>query len=310
VSNPAVTVFTPTPLLTISIERNPDGSDDIHLHVGGQGVWVARMLRSLGCEPLICGPFGGEPGSVARLILTNEGFDVRAVGVERPTAVNLEDGRDDRHSIVHTEPFSLDRHELDYLYGVALAAAVDSRCAVITGSRWTHVLPTETFSRLSGDLAAVGIPVVADLSGDQLNAVLEHGVRILKVSDAELEDHGLLPDRGEEAVVKAIDDLHRRGAHDVVISRGGEPAIALIDKRRYRVVAPSFDVVESAGSGDSMTAALAAGVATDMDPEALLALAAAAGAVNVTRHGLGGADPQVVRRMAESAVAVAALGSP
>jgi hypothetical protein len=35
--------------------------------------------------------------------------------------------------------------------------------------------------------------------------------------------------------MKAIDDLHRRGAQDVVISRAGEPAIALIDKRRHRV---------------------------------------------------------------------------
>jgi 1-phosphofructokinase len=148
---PAVTVFTPTPLLTISIERVPAGTDDIHLRAGGQGVWVARMLRSLGCAPLICGPFGGETGAVARMILANEGFDVRAVEVEGAT--------------------------------------------------------------------------------------------------------------------------------------------------------PSFDVVESAGSGDSMTAALAAGIATDMDAEALLALAAA-GAVNVTRHGLGGADPDVVRQMAQSVVTV------
>jgi hypothetical protein len=46
--------------------------------------------------------------------------------------------------------------------------------------------------------------------------------------------------------MKAIDDLHRRGAQDVVISRAGGPAIALIDKRRHRVVAPSFDVVAAA----------------------------------------------------------------
>jgi 1-phosphofructokinase len=171
-SNPAVAVFAPTPLLTISIEHDRSGRDDIHLRAGGQGVWVARMLRSLGCEPLICGPFGGEPGTVTRLILANEGFDVRAVEVDRATAVNLEDGRDGRHSIIQTEPFSLDRHELDNLYGIALAAATESRCAVLTGSRWAHVLPTETFARLAGDLAEVGIPAIADLSGEQLDAGL------------------------------------------------------------------------------------------------------------------------------------------
>ena len=40
-------VFSPAPQLTVTVEQGPDGPD-IHLHAGGQGVWQARMIASLG----------------------------------------------------------------------------------------------------------------------------------------------------------------------------------------------------------------------------------------------------------------------
>ena len=43
-------VFCPAPLLTVAIETRSDGGDDVHLHAGGQGLWVGRMARSLGAE--------------------------------------------------------------------------------------------------------------------------------------------------------------------------------------------------------------------------------------------------------------------
>src|SRR4051794_40074360 len=64
-----VLVVAPTLLLTVSMERDTTGSEEVHVHAGGQGVWVARMLRALGCRPVICCPYGGESGAVARAIL-------------------------------------------------------------------------------------------------------------------------------------------------------------------------------------------------------------------------------------------------
>jgi 1-phosphofructokinase len=190
------------------------------------------------------------------------------------------------------------------LYGVALSAAADAAAVVLTGSIWPRVLPTETFGRLASDLAALGIPVVADLSGDQLHEALDHGVSMLKISDEELERDGIISGRGEDEARRALDELGRRGAADVVISRGDEPVLAAVGARTYRLDGPSLEVVEARGSGDSMTAALAAGLALGLDAEEMLRLAVAAGAVNVTRHGLGGADGDVVRRLAETAVRV------
>ena len=170
----------------------------------------------------------------------------------------------------------------------------------MTGSAWPNVLPASTFRRMAADLGELGVPVVADLSNEQLHAALEGGVAMVKVSDEELEQDGIIPDRSQASALAGLDAVQRLGAADVVISRGGEPAVALVGGCRYLVVAPSLEIVESRGSGDSMTAALASGTALGLGAETMLRLAVAAGAVNVTRHGLGGADATVVRELADT----------
>src|SRR5690348_8111833 len=64
-----VAIFGPHPLLTITIERAGEGEDDVHLHAGGQGVWVARMAGELGAEPVLCGFIGGETGFALESLL-------------------------------------------------------------------------------------------------------------------------------------------------------------------------------------------------------------------------------------------------
>ena len=36
---PRVSVFAPTPLLTLTIERGPEDQQAVHVHPGGQGAW-------------------------------------------------------------------------------------------------------------------------------------------------------------------------------------------------------------------------------------------------------------------------------
>ncbi len=296
---PTVLVIAPTLLLTVSIERDTTGAEEVHVHAGGQGVWVARMLRALGCRPVICCPHGGESGSVAGAILLADGFDLATTRVSAASATNIEEASGgERRPIVEIDPGPLDRHELDDFYGIVVGAALGARVAVLTGSRWEHVLPALTFERLARDLRALSVRVVADLSGEQLHAALTGGVETVKVSDEDLVDGHDIEERTEPAALAALDGLHRAGAASVVISRGEDPTLALFDGVAYRTTVPSLHVVEHRGSGDSMTAALAAGAAWSLDPLDSLRLAMAAGAVNVTRHGLGGAHGEVVHRLA------------
>ena len=78
----------PAPPLTVTIESKADGSDDdeIHVHAGGQGFWIARLVAELGVEVVLCGSFGGETGRVAKALITDEGVACAASPRQGATA--------------------------------------------------------------------------------------------------------------------------------------------------------------------------------------------------------------------------------
>ena len=77
--NARVVVFAPAPILTVTIEAGvaDDGPPEIHVHAGGQGFWVARMAAALDGHPVLCTACGSEAGHVSRVLMENEGIEVR-----------------------------------------------------------------------------------------------------------------------------------------------------------------------------------------------------------------------------------------
>ena len=77
---PRVCVFAPSPILTVTIETvADDGVPEIHLHAGGQGVWIARLLAELDVHVVLCCALGGETGGVLRGLLDASGIELVAV---------------------------------------------------------------------------------------------------------------------------------------------------------------------------------------------------------------------------------------
>src|SRR5690554_6632410 len=73
-----VVIFAPSPELTITIEDHAENGD-IHIHAGGQGLWQARMVRSLKSEVTLCASFAGETGKVLQHLLDDEDINFVAV---------------------------------------------------------------------------------------------------------------------------------------------------------------------------------------------------------------------------------------
>ncbi|GLY29970.1 PfkB family carbohydrate kinase [Kineosporia sp. NBRC 101731] len=293
-------VFTPSPLLTVTIEAQPDGTAELHVHGGGQGVWIARMMSSLGCETRLAGPFGGESGEVLQPLIEREGIVPLAVPVPYPNGAYVHDRREGERSVVATHnPPTLERHDHDQLYDLALIEGLAADVVVLGGPDGEHVVEPDTYRRLAADLSAQNVPVVVDLSGDYLEAAVSGGVHLVKVSHEELLNDGRARSDDPDHLIEAAAKLREAGAANVVVSRAGEPALALLGDRAVSVQTPTFQRADHRGAGDSMTAGLAVGTASGLDLDQALILGAAAGTLNTTRHGLATGERELIERLRE-----------
>ncbi|NMD94084.1 phosphofructokinase [Rhodococcus sp. BL-253-APC-6A1W] len=294
-------VFAPSPLLTVTIEKAPSGSTELHVHPGGQGFWIGRMASILGMDVHLCGPFGGESGGILVDLIGREGITVHPVSSASDNGSYVHDRRGgEREVVVEVEPPTLTRHETDDLFSASLGAGMSADVAIIGGPHCDDAVPTELYTRLCADLSALKIPVVADLSGPTLTAALEGGVSLLKVSHEDLIEDGRAASEDLDDLIAAMHSLHKEGAGSVVISRAADPAIALHDGGVWEVEAPPVQSVDHRGAGDSMTAGLAVGYADGLPFEQALRLGAAAGAVNVTRRGLATGQRHSIEKMTEN----------
>jgi 1-phosphofructokinase len=300
-SGQSLVVFAPSPLLTITVEAPDTPTQEIHLHAGGQGFWVARMAALLGAKVTLCCALGGESGAVLRGLIARENVELLDVECHAPNGVYIHARRDGsvREQFARTESGRLSRHEADELYGLALSAALDAGVALLTGVDPPTVLDSEIYRRLAGDLRSNGVRVIADLAGSSLKAALAGGLDLLKISEEEVLAEALTRSSDTEDLLKALERLHEDGAETVLISRAAEPALVLdgAHGRYLELMGPRVETLEPRGTGDSMFAALGASLADGQELDLALRLAMAAGALNATRHGLGTGTRQQIQRL-------------
>jgi 1-phosphofructokinase len=290
-------VFSPSPLLTITVEPGAD-RPEVHLHAGGQGFWVARLAATLGADVVLCCALGGEPGRVLRALIEAERIELRAAVGGTLNGVYIHDRRSGtRVEVVSVDSKQLDRHATDELYGIALGAGLDADVTMVTGCQPPDLVSPDVYRRLVSDLRANRKLVIADLTGPPLRATLQGGVELLRLSADELVRDQYADSESPADIAAGARRLHVAGARRVLISRGSAPAL-LIDDAQIELAPPAFEALDQRGAGDSMFAATGVGLARGMGMIDALRLGMAAGALNATRRGLGTGTRDEIERLA------------
>lgn len=297
---PRVAIFSPNPMISIAIESfSADGGDDIHVHPAGQGVWVARMAAELGAEPVLCGFIGGEVGSILRPLLEQMPIELRLIETAEPSGIYIHDRRSgERQPVAQSAAFPASRHEVDDLFSVTVAAALDCDLLAICGPYPDNTVPLEIYGALVTDVKANGVPVVVDLSSPRLDSALEGKPDLVKINDWQIAGFIDGPVDTEERMRAAMEQVQEKGAQSLIITRAGDPALAMRDGKVWELAPPKFERGAREGCGDSMMGALAATIAAERDWEDVLRLSAAAGATNFLRSGLGTGSRSVIEELA------------
>ncbi len=310
---PSVTVFAPDPLLSVTIERR-GSEDDVHVHAGGQGVWLSRMAAEMGAHPVLCCFVGGETGETLRPLLDAQPGERRIVKTSGSTGCYVVDRRTgERRLIAASHRPAPQRHEVDDLVAATCAAALSSSVLAVCNPFPADGLPGDVYETLVGNARAAGIPVLVDLSSPRLEHALKGGPDLVKLNDWELAQFVCGPVDGPRALT-AAQALRDAGARAVAVTRAGAPILVLAgDDEPFEIVPPRFTNGFREGCGDTMMGATAAGVAQGLSLRDALVLGAAAGAGNFLRHGLGTGTEDTVRQLARHVVvrpARAATASP
>jgi 1-phosphofructokinase len=297
---PRVAIFAPHPLLSITIEARGHG-DDIHLHAGGQGVWVARMAAELGAEPVLCAFAGGEPAAPLGALLDRLPGERRLTATAAANGCYVVDRRNgQRRVLAQALSAPPSRHELDDLVSATCSAALGADVLVICNPYPPDVVPLDVYGRLVEDVRSNGVPVLVDLSSPRLESALEGRPDLVKLNDWELAETVRRPVATPHDMDAAVAHLRDLGASMVVVTRGGEPSTVYRGNEVWTLTPPRFARGAREGCGDSMMGALAATWAGGADWETAVVTGAAAGAANFLRHGLGTGAREVVHELRDS----------
>ena len=257
---------------------------DPSIDPSGKGINVARMLRRLGEPVLALGFVGGPTGDLLRRGLDREGVPHDFVHVDALTRINvtLLTGVEGTATHLHGPGEGVSAGDVDRLRTRLRERLPGARLLVCSGS-----LPPGMPATALGDLVReAGIPVLVDAEGDALRAAITAGASIVKPNLAEASQFLGRTLRPADAL-QAARNIAAQGAGTVVLTMGGDGALAVRGREAWKVVPPKEDVVRAIGAGDSFAAGLAAGMSRGLAFPEALRLAAAAGAATALRPGTG-----------------------
>ncbi|MBN2554992.1 MAG: 1-phosphofructokinase family hexose kinase [Anaerolineales bacterium] len=254
------------------------------LGMGGKGTDASWVLGAIGAPNRALGFAAGLAGSRLQMMLEERGSETDFVWVEGETRVNIIIVADDGSG---QSTFTMDtlkvtkahQQELKERFSDSMA---DAKSIIIGGSPPGGVEP-QLYADLVAEARRHAIPVILDASGDTLRAALEFHPTIMKPNRDELLQITGKPVDSLPEIYAAARDVYDRLGVQMVVTLGGDGALAVLAERTYRIPPLTLEVVSTAGAGDAVLAGMAVSLAEGIPLEEGLRLGfAAAGAVMLT----------------------------
>lgn len=295
--NPAVDVTYRIPALRHGTSHRVDG---VHRQAGGKALNVVRILHQMAVPARLLAFAGGTTGDFLSAELTAAGISAQLVPTSAATrsTVAVVDAVD---ATLFNEPGSPVSAAEWAAFQVAFAGALVAAAVVVLSGSVPPGPGEAAYHRLVSAARAAGRPTVLDAAGVHLQQALSARPIVVKPNHHEAGELLGRALQNEADGIAAAREIQRRGAANVLVSRGTEGLIAATTDGIWSARADEPVLGNPTGAGDAMVAAMAAGLRSSAGwPELLReAVAWSAGAVAVDVA--GGLDLATVIRVRQRA---------
>ena len=263
-SKPAIAVFAPHPMLTVTLEAEGETSARASTSTPADRACGSReMARRMGAAPVLCGLLGGESGELLRPLLARRNRRARAARAHRRRERLLR----------HRSPLGRARGARDGRSATRPRATSSTSCCrspALAGARVRLAgrhQPAARRGAAARESTATSSPTRARAAAGRswtsprprLDSALAGEPDLVKINDWELAEFV----RGHVSTPEQLLDAARRGCAtrgraSVIVTRGELPALVLHGEDAWELTPPRFEHGFREGCGDAMMGALAA----------------------------------------------------
>ncbi|MCU7494635.1 MAG: 1-phosphofructokinase [Ignavibacteria bacterium] len=275
---------------------------------GGKGINVSRQLNCLKAECLAFTFLGGNNGKILRNLLGAEGINFTAVQTKSETRVAsliVEEGKERLTTFfgLNSEITPSEAGE----FKVKLRKMIEN-CEIV-------VFSGSSPSELTDDIFPYGIEVanefdkisILDTYGRNLEECTKKAPTVIhnNIQEAGASMNASLND--EKEILEYLQRLYEKGVKQVFLTDGAKPVYASNFDFLYKAETPQVKELDSTGSGDAFTAAVAYGLHNAMTFEETLSFAQSLGALNAASWEICKADPEKAAEI-QKEVKISTLG--
>ncbi|HVO69305.1 MAG TPA: hexose kinase [Aggregatilineaceae bacterium] len=245
--------------------------------MGGKPADASFILGEIGIPSLALGFAAGSLGQKVEALLRGRGVITDFIQVDGESRLNLViiDRADGTSSTITSSTLQVSADHVDALVQRCAAALVDASCMVLGGVLPTAMEPS-FYARVIEMARQRGVPVIFDASEPYLSAGLHARPTFIKPNRDELAGLVGHPISSLDQAYQAGCEILSQYGTSVIITLGGDGALAVLPQRSYQILPLPVEVVSPNGAGDAVLAGLAAALEREQPVEQGLRLGFAA----------------------------------
>lgn len=273
--NPAIDLFIETTQMKPNTVNRTNNSD---VQANGKGINVSFILKRLGIDNTALGIGGGFTNQYIRDTLTQNQIPNQFITIDGLTRINVFTrvlDQQQEYKLVNKGPYVNQKAQTNLLKLLDKLQSGDWLC--ISGSFAQGIEP-DILILIARKMQQKKVQLVLDTSYAAVLKTLRYQPYLIKPNEAELARWLKLPAKPTRTqLIHAAQELIQQGAQNVLLSLGAQGACLITTERVYYGNAPEINVLNTAGSGDTMLGTFIAGKIQRLTEQANLRRSIAAG---------------------------------